>query len=152
MKKLRTLLLTASLAGAASLQASTNPNFWSVNTESVAAIIPHKAVARASYPREFRLFKLNTDLLRQQLFSVIDNSSRSTVIVLPNADGGFEEFEVFEASNFEPELQAQFPQIRAFSGKGVTDKYATLKLSISPQGIQTMIFRTDRVNRSDERR
>ncbi|ESU19430.1 fpp1 protein [Flavobacterium cauense R2A-7] len=57
-----------------------------------------------------------------------------------------EQFEMYEASNFEPDLQAQFPQIRAFSGKGITDKYATLKLSISPQGIQTMVFRTDKEN------
>ena len=53
---------------------------------------------------------------------------------------------MFEASNFEPDLQASFPEIRAFSGKGITDKYATLKLSISPQGIQTMVFRTDKEN------
>ena len=32
--------------------------------------------------------------------------------------------------------------IRAYSGRGITDKYAILKLSISPQGIQTMVFRT----------
>ena len=51
-----------------------------------------------------------------------------------------------EASNFEPALQAQFPEIRAYSGKGITDRYATIKLSISPQGIQTMIFRTDKEN------
>jgi hypothetical protein len=49
-----------------------------------------------------------------------------------------------EASNFEPELQAKFPEIRAFSGKGITDKYATIKLSYSPQGIQTMVFRTEK--------
>ena len=53
---------------------------------------------------------------------------------------------MFEASNFEPALQAQFPEIRAYSGKGITDRYATLKLSISPQGIQTMVFRTDKEN------
>jgi hypothetical protein len=57
-----------------------------------------------------------------------------------------EKFEVYEASNFEPDLQAKFPEIRAFSGRGITDKYATLKLSISPQGIQTMVFRTDKEN------
>ena len=62
----------------------------------------------------------------------------------PNADGGIEEFEVYEASNFEPDLQAQFPEIRAYSGKGITDRYATLKLSISPPGIQTMVFRADK--------
>src|SRR5204863_3431064 len=68
------------------------------------------------------------------------------VIYLPNAEGNYEQFEVFEASNFEPALQAQFPEIRAFSGRGVTDPYAILKLSISPQGIQTMVFRTDSEN------
>ena len=61
-------------------------------------------------------------------------------------NGNLEQFEVFEASNFEPALQAQIPEIRAFSGKGITDKYATLKLSISPQGIQTMVFRTEKEN------
>ncbi|RYG96413.1 MAG: peptidase, partial [Alphaproteobacteria bacterium] len=36
--------------------------------------------------------------------------------------------------------------MRAFSGKGITDKAATLKLSISPEGISTMVFRTDKDN------
>src|SRR5206468_11645033 len=48
--------------------------------------------------------------------------------------------------NFEPALQARFPEIRAYSGKGITDKSAILKLSISPQGIQTMVFRTEKEN------
>ena len=146
MKTTRTLLLALVLACALSFEASAQSNFWSVNTQSRAAIPTDKAVARASYPREFRLFNLNIQPLRQQLFSVVGNNSRSTVIVLPNANGQYEQFEVFEASNFEPALQAQFPEIRAYSGKGITDRYATLKLSISPQGIQTMVFRTDKEN------
>ena len=82
------------------------------------------------------------------MFAILGSKTltHSTVIVLPNADGNYEQFEVFEASNFEPALQAQFPEIRAYSGKGITDRYATLKLSISPQGIQTMVFRTDNDN------
>ena len=53
---------------------------------------------------------------------------------------------VEKACEGDAELQARFPEIRAFSGKGLTDKYATLKLSISPQGIQAMIFRTETDN------
>ena len=49
-------------------------------------IATDKAVGRASYPRDFKLFDLNLVPLREQLFSVA-NSNRSTVIVLPNADG-----------------------------------------------------------------
>ena len=142
------LLLTIFVVSTMSLTASAQQNSWSVNNESRNNIATDKAVARLSFPKEFKLFNLNIEPLRQQLFSIVDSYAlqRSTVIVLPNADGEYEQFEVFEASNFEPDLQARFPEIRAYSGKGITDKYATLKLSISPQGIQTMVFRTDKEN------
>ena len=141
MKKL--LLFFFTLLTAFSLQAQ--KNFWSLRNDAK-NIITDKSVTRLSFPKTFKLFDLNMEPLRQELFSVTGNraASHSTVISLPNADGQIEQFEVFEASNFEPALQAQFPEIRAFSGKGITDKYATLKLSISPQGLQTMVFRAER--------
>src|SRR3979409_2365105 len=105
-------------------------NYWSAHTNA-ATIITDKAVARLAFPRDFKLFDLNKAPLQNELFTVVNNTSRhSTIIYLPNTDGQLEQFEVVEASNFEPALQAQFPGIRAFSGKGITDKYATLKLSI----------------------
>jgi len=145
MKKV--LLLTLVLALVTTL-AFSQDKFWSVNNESRSNIVTDKAVARLTYPASFRLFNLNTESLRQELFSIVGNqpSKHSTIISLPNAAGQIEQFEVYEASNFEPGLQAQFPEIRAYSGKGITDKNATLKLSISPQGVQTMVFRSDRAN------
>jgi hypothetical protein len=143
MKKF--LLLILSFAAMANVMSQSN-KCWSAHT-STEKIITDKSVARLSFPKTFKLYDLNLSELRQQLFSVVDNSvAHSTIISLPNADGSIESFEVYEASNFEPALQARFPEIRAFSGKGLTDKYATLKLSISPQGIQTMVFRTDKPN------
>ena len=146
MKKV--LLLTTLLAMITLLSFSQTDNFWSVNNESRNSIFTDKAVARLSYPKAFKLFNLNMESLRHELFSVVNSKSskHSTIISLPNAAGDIEQFEVFEASNFEADLQAQFPDIRAYSGRGITDKYATLKLSISPQGIQTMIFRTEKDN------
>jgi hypothetical protein len=146
MKTTFRLLLALVLTSTLSLKVSAQSNYWSANTQNRAAIPTDKAVARLSYPKEFKLYNLNIEPLRQQLFSVVNDNSKSTVIVLPNARGQFEQFEVWEASNFEPDLQAQFPLIRAYSGKGITDKSATLKLSISPQGIQTMVFRTEKEN------
>lgn len=146
MKKV--LLLTFVLVAISFSGFSQTDKFWSVNNENLGSIITDKAVTRQSYPQAFKLFNLNIESFGQELFSVVGNKplKHSTVISLPNADGVIEKFEVFEASNFEPALQAQFPEIRAYSGKGITDKYASLKLSISPQGIQTMVFRTDREN------
>jgi hypothetical protein len=121
--------------------------YWSAHKTEDVSIIKDKSVERVTFPKSFKLFDLDLATLRQDLFTVVDNSAAHSVIIsLPNVDGTIEEFSVVEASNFEPALQVQFPEIRAFSGKGITDKYATLKLSISPQGIKTMIFRTDRVN------
>ena len=122
-------------------------NKWSLHTKT-ATIVTDKAVARKSFPTAFKLFDLATNSFRQELFSVVGNNANrhSVVISLPTADGQIEQFEVFEASNFEPALQDRFPEIRAFSGRGITDKSASLKLSISPQGIQSMVFRADNEN------
>ncbi|RYY94003.1 MAG: peptidase, partial [Chitinophagaceae bacterium] len=107
-----------------------------------------KGAQRASFPKSFKLFALDRAALRSQLFTVVGNAVRhSTVISLPGADGSIEQFEITEASNFEPALQARFPEIRAFSGRGITDPAATLKLSYDPRGVQAMVFRnSDREN------
>ena len=146
MKKV--LLLTSMLAFISGSVFSQTDKFWSASKQSAAAITTDKAVARLTYPKVFKLFNLNIEPLRKELFAVAvkDAARQSTIITIPNAAGDFEQFEVYEASNFEPDLQAKFPEIRAYSGRGITDKYATLKLSISPQGIQTMVFRTDKAN------
>lgn len=127
---------------------SQSDQFWSVNRESRNNIIADKSASRLSYPKDAKLFNLNFEPFKQQVFSTLDKTSskKSTTISLPNAEGDIEEFEVYEASNFEPALQVLFPDIRAYSGKGITDKAATLKLSISPAGIQTMVFRTEKEN------
>ena len=140
------LLLTLMMVLITTLGFSQSDKFWSANSDKIADIATDKAVARVAYPKVFKLFDLNTKSFKKELFSVVGTNvtRRSAIITLPNADGNLEEFEVFEASNFESDLQAQFPDIRAYSGRGITDKYATLKLSISPQGIQTMVFRVEK--------
>lgn len=143
MKKLLLSFLAITMLQIVSAQQS---KYWNAHSGNQ-SIVTDKAVSRLSFPKNFKLFDLNLQSLKQDLFTVVDNASSHTVVIsLPNVDGQLEQFEMVEASNFEPALQARFPEIRAFSGKGITDKYATLKLSISPQGIQTMLFRTDKPN------
>ncbi|MEN9962908.1 MAG: hypothetical protein RL582_3, partial [Bacteroidota bacterium] len=142
MKKLLYLFLSMAVLNIAVAQKKS----WSVYSGSE-KISTDKAVSRATFPKSFKLYNLDLASLRADLFEVVSNASRHTTIIsLPNADGVMEQFEVVEASNFEPALQARFPEIRAFSGKGLTDKYATLKLSYSPQGIQTTVFRAEKPN------
>jgi hypothetical protein len=144
MKKIQLVLLALLFVAGATAQDAVYWNAYSGPT----SIPTDKGVARLSFPKTYKLFSVNIEPLRQQLMSITGErpASRSTIINLPAADGRIEQFEVYEASNFEPALQARFPEIRAYSGRGITDRYSTLKLSLSPQGVQTMVFRTDREN------
>jgi subtilisin-like proprotein convertase family protein len=107
----------------------------------------NKNVERESFPQEFKLMQLNVVALKQALNGASDRFSRnakSVIISLPNMDGVLERFEVYEASNFDADLQAQFPEIRSYAGNGIDDKYARLRMSIDPKGISTMISRADK--------
>ncbi len=142
MRKIYKLLLVA-IASGFSVMVSAQENYWSSRSD-VNSIATDKAVTRQSFPKAFKTFELNLQSLKQQLFTVVDRAGvASTIISIPNADGSIEKFQVFEASNFDAALQARFPLIRAFSGRGLDDKSALLKLSIAPNGIQTMVFRAD---------
>jgi hypothetical protein len=102
---------------------------------------------RESFPQEFQLMQLDLSALRQVLLTASDRFAEnrtSAIISLPNAEGKLERFRVYEASNFAPDLQAQFPEIRSYVGQGIDDKYARLRLSINPRGINTMVSRADK--------
>lgn len=93
--------------------------------------------------QNLQLYELDELLLKQSLAplqSIV--SSNEIQIEIPNKAGELEAFKVREFSNFEPALQAQFPDIRSYTGVGLTDKNATIYFSFSPKGIQTMVFRS----------
>jgi hypothetical protein len=73
------------------------------------------------------LFQLNEDGLKQALSSIHSNTAKNSgEITIPNLNGVLENFLVWESSNFEPELQAKYPDIRAYAGVGITDPTASL--------------------------
>jgi hypothetical protein len=126
-----------------SLGYSQNSRIWSPTKNQ--NIVVSKNVKRLSFPNKFDLYTLNFEGIKQLLYSAPDRftSNKGVIITLPNTNGTMERFEMLEASNFDAELQERFPDIRAYVGLGIDDIHAQLRLSISPQGIQTMVFRAD---------
>jgi hypothetical protein len=90
-------------------------------------------------------FTLDINVFRQSLVNATDKFSKQAGIVVefPNMQGEIEKFQVWENSNMEPSFQAQFPEIRSYVGKGITDKGATINFSISPLGVETLLFRPE---------
>lgn len=92
-----------------------------------------------------RLYNLDIAEFKKSLGSLTlkASSSQGVSVAIPNSDGKIEQFLVTESSNFVPELQSQYPDIRSYSGTGITDAKATISFSLSPSGIQTMVLRGD---------
>lgn len=110
---------------------------------------PNKIASRQSFPAEYTLYSVSVDEIKNSLKQSperLKSNFSNVIISIPNSEGNLERFQMFEFSNFAPELQAQFPEIRSYIGIGIDDKYAKLRLSLDPKGIQGMIFRTGKVN------
>lgn len=89
-------------------------------------------------------YRLNSDLLSHKLASATNKTAKKATseITIPNTVGDLERFLVWESSNFDPELQSKYPEIRSYEGRGIDDKNAKIHFSVAPIGLQTMVFRT----------
>lgn len=122
-------------------------NTWSrVSNEKVT--LKSKNTERLSFPKNFILMEVDLNKIRNEIKKAPNrvNSFKKVVVSLPNIDGKIEQFQIFEASNFDEKLQKQFPEIRSYIGKGIDDPQAVLRMSVDPSGIQAMVFRTDKRN------
>jgi subtilisin-like proprotein convertase family protein len=143
MKKITILFLVFLNISAYSQKATT----WKATTKE--NITPLKQVQRSNFPLDFQLYDAQINDVKNVLQSApnrLTNSKSNVIITVPNANGGTERFQMFEFSNFVPELQARFPSIRSYIGIGLDDKRAQIRLSMDDSGIQAMIFRTDKKN------
>jgi subtilisin-like proprotein convertase family protein len=102
-------------------------------------------IRSTSYSENQALYSVDLASLKHSLRDVSDKLSGNpgVEIEFPNRLGKMEKFLVWENSNFAPELQAQFPEIRAYIGIGIEDKTARINFSLSPDGVQTVVFRAD---------
>lgn len=141
MKK--TLRFSACLLLVSSFAFAQNPKSWTKVNEQEIKIV--KDAKGREFPYSSKYFRLDIASMRQTLFSAPKLSQESNVIIsIPTVDGEMEHYRIWENSNFAPELQAQFPDIRAYSGIGVNDKTASIRISVAPNGIQTMVLKADK--------
>lgn len=88
---------------------------------------------RNTSPQEFQLYSLNIPSLRTALEETPQRyTTLSDVIVeLPVNNEDLQQFRVYEASNFAPELQENHPNIRSYMGQGIDDPSAIARFSLS---------------------
>jgi hypothetical protein len=143
MKK--NLFLIASLF--ITLSAFSQNNFWKpVNNKDVSSFTKgHELFAGSFKPAVYKLFSLNENdfaaLLKQSPHESATKAEQSKfIITIPVADGSTEQFRITESPVMEPKLQAKYPGIRSYLGKGVTDRSSIIRFDFSPQGFHAIII------------
>jgi len=61
------------------------------------------------------------------------------VITLPHPDGSFQRFTIVESPVMEAGLAAQHPEIKTYSGRGIDDPSASLRMDITPLGLHASV-------------
>ncbi|MFP9113008.1 reprolysin-like metallopeptidase [Flavobacterium sp. RHBU_3] len=92
------------------------------------------------------LYELDTEGIKLTLAAApLRGTSKSTVIVaFPDSEGNMQRFRMYEAPNMDAELAARYPEIKSYVGIGVEDRNATIRLSVSPLGVHSMLTSADK--------
>ncbi len=94
------------------------------------------------------LFELNSELLKKDIKATplrgFSKKQSTNIISVPGQDGKLERFKLYEAPVFSPELAAKYPEIKSYLGVSLDHSEAQLRMSVSPQGVQTMISYIDK--------
>ena len=93
--------------------------------------------SRVIFPQKKRNIKADIDGLKMFLQALpteanLSDRSKAPVLILPMPDGRNAAFRVWESSIQEPGLEAKFPEISTFSGQGIDDPYATIRMDFNP--------------------
>ena len=144
----RFLLVCIALSALPFTSAAQTRSVWSDQPLSTATA---NSGERRITPNQARYVTLDMSALRSQLAeasmgTILDRRSATTVISSPTPNVGSADFRVLEVSIMHPDLQAQFPQIRTYSGVGVDDVGTTVKLDITEQGFHAMVMPPSRAS------
>ena len=102
---------------------------------------------RRIVPREFRTVKIELNALQAILdqaplrFSP-EATGNTLTLELPTPDGRTSRFLLTESPVMKPELQARYPDIRCYTGKGIDDSGALLKCDLTPHGFHAYVLRS----------
>ena len=99
-------------------------------------------------PAAYRALSLNqnamaTLLARAPMEFTSNAKSAEVLITLPKPDGGFVRFRIEESPMLSPEIAAQVPDWKTYSGRGVDDSTVVARLSWSAAGLRAMVLERD---------
>ena len=123
-----------------SLNCFSQKNLWSKVTEDKLTNL--EKFDRGSYPVKYQLFNVNFLQLKSILETApldVSGVASNTIVAFPDYTGKMANYEIYEAPVMEEGLAEKFPNIKSYVGKGVEDKTATIRFSVTLFGLHVMM-------------
>ena len=100
---------------------------------------------RVIIPEKYKTVVLDNLGLQKFLNAVssingLANRSQAPVLELPMPYGGTAKFSVWESAIMEPGLADKFPSIKTYTGQGIDDPTATIKIDYTEAGFHAMVL------------
>ncbi len=89
---------------------------------------------------DYAVFSLNVTYFKGMLQALPFSADQAQIIELPQPDGTYRAFKVWQTSMMEKGLAAGYPGIKTFTGVAVDDAWVTAKLDYTLRGFHAMIF------------
>ncbi|KXK46972.1 MAG: proprotein convertase p [Bacteroidetes bacterium OLB10] len=122
------------------VKAADSRGFWKDISESEIATTGE----RYTIPSKFRALRLDLNQMRQYLSAApmepaqTANLKNGLLFEMPMPDGSFQRFQIFEYAMMHPDLAAKFPSIKTYTGQGIDDASASIKLDVTQLGFHAM--------------
>ena len=114
-------------------------------TDAPESTFKNAAQKRVIIPSRFRTVSLDKTALLNFLQTVpaegnADKKHNKAMLEIPMPKGDTAKFYIWESSAMAPELAAKFPDIKSYTGQGITDGTATIKIDWTEFGFHAMIL------------
>lgn len=120
---------------------------WTSNSASAAPLfneVTDRYAGGHEYPEGSRFFEMELSDMQAALAGApmesFPNRTAGLTVVLPLPGDKSEQFVIWETQVMDPELAAKFPEIKTYTGRGVDDRTATIRLDTTPHGFHAMIL------------
>tara|TARA_R110001632_G_scaffold43376_1_gene109855 strand:+ start:12339 stop:14558 length:2220 start_codon:yes stop_codon:yes gene_type:complete len=131
MRKILSLFLFLSITGQLFGQ-----QFWSKKENINFKYTNEEIYVRKSNPEKLDIYTLELE----SFTSYLSSRNSGLEISLPINSNEFQKFRIRESSNLAPELSAKFPMIKSYTGYGIEDPTAIVKIDIGTNGIHAIVF------------
>jgi chitodextrinase len=137
------LLSIAMLAVVSFSFAQEKNSLWKSSTKNDITLLESKMQLPQKNLFDLKVNDLKNLVINSPKRNNLKNKS-NVIISIPNADGEFERFGIYENSIMEPTLAAQYPEIKSYIGIGIDNPSTSVYFSISPLGFKSMTLYADK--------